>query len=132
MRDADLTMAQHLWARGYDTIWMIPNIYAVGTNGKIADGCRAIEAIRVIYDLYRFPQNLRSARNRVKRGVLVSEQVQNHTAGSTQQQKGRVLVAAHAEENPVQSAERRYLQEHGSVAYDQLLKRLFDELFPAE
>jgi hypothetical protein len=28
MRDADRTMAQHLWARGYQTISIIPNIYA--------------------------------------------------------------------------------------------------------
>jgi hypothetical protein len=132
MRDADRTVAQHLWARGYQTIWIIPNIYAVGTDGRIAEGCRAIEAIRVIYDLYRFPQNLRSARERVKRGVLASEQVQNRITDSAQQQKGRILLAANAEENLVQSAERRYLQEHGSLAYDQLLKQLFDELFPAE
>jgi hypothetical protein len=131
MRDAELTVAQHLWARGYQTIWVMPNIYAVGSDGKITEGCRAVEAIRVIYDLYRFPQNLRSARDRVKRGVLESQQVQNRTADSTQQRKGRVLLAARAEENPVQSAERRYLQEHGSLAYDQLLKQLFDELFPA-
>lgn len=109
----------------------MPTIYAVGTDGKVADGCRAIEAIRVIYDLYRFP-NLRSARDRVKGGVLVSEQVKNHVADSTSHPKRGVLLTAHAEENPVQSAERRYLQEHGSLAYDQLLKRLFDELFPAE
>ncbi len=131
MRDAEYTVAEHLWGRSNQTIWTMPNIYAVGTDGKVADGCRAIEAIRVIYDLYRF-QNLRSARDRVKRGVLVSEQIKNHSAGSTPQTKRGVLLAAHAEENPVQSSERRYVQEHGSLAYDQLLKRLFDELFPAE
>lgn len=46
--------------------------------------------------------------------------------------KGELSVDTHAYDNPVRSAERRYLQEHGSLAYDQLLKRLFDELFPAE
>jgi hypothetical protein len=109
----------------------MPNIYAGGGDGKVADACRAIEAIRVISDLYRFPQNLRSARDRVKRGVLVSEQVKNRPADASPQRKGGVLLAAH-EENPIRSAERRYLQEHGSLAYDQLLKRLFDKLFPAE
>jgi hypothetical protein len=132
MRDAEYTVARYSWVRGNQTIWTAPNIYAAGSDGKVADGCRAVEAIRVIYDLYRFPQNLRSARDRVKRGVLASEEVQNRMADSTQQRKGRVLLAAPAEDNPVQSAERRYLQEHGSLAYDQLLKHLFDELFPAE
>jgi hypothetical protein len=128
MRDAELTMAQHLWARGYQMIWLIPNIYAVENDGRIADGCRAIEAIRVIYDLERF-QNLRSARDRVRKGVLVSEQVKNQTAGSTPA-KTRATLAAHADDNPVRSAEQRYFQGHGSLVYDQLLKRLFEELFP--
>jgi hypothetical protein len=132
MRDAEHTVAEYLWARGDQTIWTMPNVYAIGTDGKVADSCRAIEAIRVIYDLYRLPQNLRSARDRVRRGVPLSEQVKNRVADSTPQPKGSVLLAAHAEENPVQSAERRYLQDHGSLAYDQLLKRLFDELFPIE
>ena len=131
MRDAEYTIAKHLWIRGNQTIWTMPNIYAGGSDGKVADACRAIEAIRVISDLYQFPQNLRSARDRVKRGVLVSEQVKNLTADSAPAQKGRVLLAAR-EENPIQSAERRYLQEHGTLAYDQLLKRVFDELFPVE
>jgi hypothetical protein len=132
MRDAEYTVARHLWGRGNQTIWTAPNVYAAGSDGKVADGCRAIEAIRVIYDLYRFPQNLLCARERIRRGVLLSEELKNRTADSTPQRKGRVLLAAPAEENPVQSAERRYLQEHGSLAYDQLLQRLFDELFPAE
>jgi hypothetical protein len=63
---------------------------------------------------------------------LVSEKVKNRRADSTPQTKGSVLLAAHADDNPIRSAELRYLQEHGSLAYDQLLKRLFDELFPAE
>lgn len=131
MRDAEHTVSLLLWARDQQTIWTMPNIYAVGEDGTVSDGCRAIEAIRVIYDLDHF-QNLRSARDRVQRGVLVSEQVKNRTAESTPQTKRRVLVAAHPDDNPVRSAENRYFQEHGSLAYDQLLKRLFDELFPAE
>jgi hypothetical protein len=131
MRDGSHTVAQLMWARGNQTIWTMPNVFALGPDGKVADGCGAIEAIRVIYDLERF-QSLRSARDRAQRGVLVSEQVKNRVAGSTQQMKGSVLLAAHADDNPVRSAERPYLQEHGSIAYDQLLKRLFDELFPVE
>ena len=45
---------------------------------------------------------------------------------------GTVRIETHADTNPVHSAERRYVQEHGSEAYTQLLLRLFDELFPAD
>ncbi len=131
LRDAELTVAKYLWACGNQTIWTVPNIYALRADGKIGDGCRAIEAIRVIYDLDRF-QNLRAARDRIRRGVVASEEAKHVSADSTpQSQRGAVLVAR-ADHNPVRSAERRYLQEHGPAAYDLLLKRLFDELFPAE
>jgi len=63
---------------------------------------------------------------------LVSEQVKIHIAGSKPQTKGSVRLSTRADDNPVRSAESRYFQEHGSLAYDQLLKRLFDELFPEE
>lgn len=131
MRDAERTVAQYLWARDSQTIWTMPNIYTIGTDGKVAEGCRAVEAIRVIYDLDRF-QNLRSARDPVRRGVFVSEQVKNRTASSTPQTKRGVLLTIHTDDNPVRSAERRYLQERGPLTYNQLLTRLFDELFPAE
>jgi hypothetical protein len=132
MRDAERTVAQHLWARGNQTIWTMPNIYAVGTDGKVADGCRAIEAIRIIYDLDSLFQNLRNARGRVRRGIVVSEEAKNRIATSNPRPQTSVRFEAQADTNPIRPAERRYLQEHGSLAYDQLLKRLFDELFPAE
>ncbi len=91
MRDAERTMAQHLWARGYQMIWMIPNIYAVGTDGRVADGCRAIEAIRVIYDLDRF-QNLRSARDRVRKGILSIRAGENPHGRFNSRDKGECSI----------------------------------------
>ena len=131
LRDAEFTVAKHLWARGSQTIWTVPNIYALGTDGKVDDGCRAIEAIRVIYDLDRF-QNLRAARDRIRRGVVASEEAKHVSADTTQRPKGSVLLVAQPDENPIRPAETRYVQEHGSAVYGQVLKRLFDELFPAE
>ena len=42
------------------------------------------------------------------------------------------LFAGGAVPDPVNPAARRYQQEHGGHEYDQLVRRLFDELFPAE
>ena len=47
------------------------------------------------------------------------------------QAHGSVLLAADVEEDPIQSAGYRYAQQRGSLAYDQLLKPLPDEVFPA-
>ena len=128
LRDSEFTGARYMWARKSQQIWTVPSIYAVGDDGKVAEGCRAIEAIRVIYDLYRLPQNLQGARDRVKRGVLVSDLVKN--VSDSTPRHGVVRLDVHTYVNPVEDAERHYLQEHGPVEYEHLMKRQFDELFP--
>src|SRR5579863_3294356 len=132
MRDAQFTMAQMMWVRANQTIWTMPNMYALGSDGKVADGCRALDAIRVIHDLVGLFQNLRAARERVQKGIVVSDKIKKPT--EEQKTQGRTVgrLEAHLDSNPIRPAELRYLQDHGSVAYDLLLVRLFDELFPAE
>jgi len=132
MRDASFTVAQLMWARGNQTIWTMPNVFALGLDGKVADGCRALDAIRVIHDLESLFQNLRGARDRLRKGIVPSEEIKKRVGDPNAQPHGTVRLEAHADTNPIRPAEQRYVQEHGSVAYDQLLARLFDELFPAE
>jgi len=132
MRDGSYTIARLIWARGNQTIWTMPNVFASGADGKVAEGCRALEAIRVIHDLEGLFQNLRGARDRLQKGIVPSEEVKKRLGEPNVQPRGTVRLEAHADTNPVRSAEQRYVQEHGSVAYDQLLARLFDELFPPE
>jgi hypothetical protein len=132
MRDGSFTVARLMWARGNQTIWTMPNGYALGSDGKVADGCRAVEALRVMHDLDGLFQNLRGARDRIQKGIVPSKEVKKRVAETNPQPHGTARIEAHADTNPIRPAERRYMQEHGSVAYDQLLARLFDELFPAE
>jgi hypothetical protein len=131
MRDAELTAARYLWARGSQTIWTVPKIYAVGTDGEVAEGCRAIEAIRVIYDVDGF-QNLLGARDRVRSGIVASNEVKTRVEYPNAQRHSTARLEAHVDTNPIRPAEQRYVQEHGPAAYDQSLNRLFDELFPSD
>jgi len=131
MRDGSFTVAQLMWARGNQTIWTMPNVYALGSDGKVADGCRALDAIRVIHDLDDLFQNLRGARDRLQKGVVPSEEIKKHAGNTNAQPHSTARLEAHADTNPIRPAEQRYVQERGSVAYAQLLARLFDELFPA-
>jgi hypothetical protein len=131
MRDGSFAFAQLMWARGNQTIWTMPNVFALGSDGKVADGCRALDAIRVIHDLESLFQNLRGARDRLQKGVVPSEEIKKHAGNPNAQPHSTARLEAHADTNPIRPAEQRYVQEHGSVAYDQLLARLFDELFPA-
>jgi hypothetical protein len=131
MRDGSFTVAQLMWARGNQTIWTMPNVYALGSDGKVADGCRALDAIRVIHDLDDLFQNLQGARDRLQKGVVPSEEIKKHVGNPNAQPHSTARLEAHADTNPIRPAEQRYVQERGSVAYAQLLARLFDELFPA-
>jgi hypothetical protein len=132
MRDGSYTVAQLMWERGQQTIWTMPNVYALGPDGKVADGCRALEALRVIHDLDGLFQNLRGARDRLQRGIVPSEEIKKRAGEPRTQTHGWVRPEFHAETNPIRPSEQRYVQEHGSAAYARLLVRLFDELFPAE
>ena len=129
MRDAEFVVAQRMWARGIQTVWTMPNIFAVGPNGKVAEGCRAIETVRVIHDLDALFQNLRIARDRVKKGIVLSDEIKNHVGGANSRPQTVSRLEAHSDNSPVRLAEQRYSQDHGSWAYQQLLQRLFDELF---
>ena len=133
MRDGEFTLAQFIWAQG-QTIWAVPNIYAVGSDGKVSpDGCRAVEALRVIYDLHALFQNLRAARERLQKGILASDEVAKRFTEANPRPKGTGVVTVRTEVvDPVRIAEYAYVTEHGSRAFSQLLERLFDELFPLD
>jgi hypothetical protein len=132
LRDGGFTVARLMWARRNQTIWTMPNVYALGPDGKVADGCRAVEVIRIIHDLDALFQNLRSARDRVRRGIVPSDEVKTSAEGANSRPQAATRLVAHADTNPVRPAEQRYVQGHGSRSYEQLLKRLFDQLFPSE
>jgi len=132
LRDGSYTVAQLMWARGDQTIWTMPNVYALGPDGKVADGCRALESLRVFHDLEGLFQNLRGARDRLQRGMVPSEEVKKRAGEPNPQPHITFRLEAHADTNPIRPAEGRYVQEHGGEAYSQLLARLFDDLFPSE
>jgi hypothetical protein len=132
MRDGSLTVARLMWARGNQTIWTMPNVYALGPDDRVADGCRALESIRVIHDLEGLFQNLRGARVRLQKGIVPSEEIKKRVGEPNRQLHSTAGFEAYVDTNPIRPAEQRYVKEHGSVAYDQLLAHLFDELFPPE
>jgi hypothetical protein len=105
-------------------------VYALGPDGKVADGCRALEAVRVIHDLDDLFENLRGARDRLRRGIVVSEEVKKRLGQPSPQPHSTARIEAHVNTNPIRPAERRYVQEHGSVAFDQILARLFANCLP--
>lgn len=131
MRDGQLTASRMLWSRGQQTVWTMPNAFALSTDGKVADGCRAMETVRVMHDLDQLFQNLISARERLRNGIIPSDEFGKRSADTNARSVSTTArLELHADMNPVRPAEQRYAQEHGVLAYQLLLTRLFEELFP--
>ena len=114
LRDAFLTHDRLSWNRGSRNIWTVPSIYATQPDGKLASGCRAVESIRILWDLANMPDNLTAARYRVSKGELASDQLRK---SQTQPTAASVRVEMRNHNNPVESAERQYIKDHGIAAY---------------
>jgi hypothetical protein len=70
LRDATYTsVSRYLWPKElYRTIWAMPNIYALDGAGRVAEGCRALEALKLIHDMHDSFMSVRIARTRVAQG----------------------------------------------------------------
>src|SRR6266436_6548551 len=131
MRDMTLAVGQTMWSRGTNqTAWTMPNIFAVGADGKVAQGCRAVEAIRVIHDLDQLFDNLRSAREWLRRGVVASDAIKKSWENTNANEKTTARLGARLDTNPLRHAEISYVREHGADHFNQLVEMLFEELFP--
>jgi len=106
LRDAQYTVAKMMWnGDRLRTLWTMPNIYAVGPDGKVASGARAVEAVRILCDMARSFQNIQSARNRVQKGTLVSDQVKQPSADSAPKPKASGgSLSASSKPNPIRPA----------------------------
>ena len=132
LRDAQYATGQMFWEQDINrSIWTMPNIVAVGNDGKVANGCRALEAIRVVYLMSLSFENLRGARKRVEDGVVFSDELAKRASTQRMPSVHRVTLTA-LNTNPTSPAEQRYLREHGSLALNRLLITLFSQLFPDE
>jgi len=138
LRDAMYTGSRRMWNRDVfpQSLWTAPNIYAIGADGKVANGCRAVEALKIFYDLFSFPQTRQSARDRVQRGAVLSDLVQQRQQGQQgrtgQSPPAKSELGGFREANPVMTAQYNYIQAHGQTDYERLLERLFTELFPED
>jgi hypothetical protein len=84
LRDLEYSTANLMWSRGWNqSIWPMPDVYALGLDGKVAGGCRALEALRVFYDLDNQFGNLRAARKALAQGISFADQIRGRNTGNT-------------------------------------------------
>ena len=137
LRDMYYSTSVRMWERGWNqSIWTMPSIYALGADGRVASGCRALELLRVLHDLDSNFENLRTARLQMQQGIVVSDLLKKHEEAEKNalDKSPKTRVSARLEtrvvDNPVWTAERRYIDDHGQLAFSALLLKLFDQLFP--
>jgi hypothetical protein len=117
LRDGFWAGARAMWDRSPGNFWAVPSIYATRPDGGLAAGSRAIEAIRVLWDLANQPDNLKGARDRVAKGELFSDVLRQEQRRPPATSAMGSYVVARAYVNPVWAAQRQYIQENGMRAF---------------
>lgn len=126
LRDEFLATSRYFWNSGSRNIWNVPSIYATLPDGGIAPGCRAIESIRLLWDLANMPDNLKGARERVSKGQLVSDLIPK-----SPQAPVSLVVHGHVEtratSRPIKIAEENYIKLQGEKAFSHAVMAMLDD-----
>jgi hypothetical protein len=118
LRDAFLTAAHIARNRGSRNFWVVPSIYATLPDGRLAPGCRAVESIRVLWDLANMPENIKAARDRASKGVLMSDLYRKPPQSPRSSATGRAMLSAGVRNPyPIDLAQRKYIQLNGNKAF---------------
>ncbi len=131
LRDAFLSSANYFWQTGNRTLWTAPGIYAAGPDGIDPGGCRAIESVRILWDLANMPANLQAARSRVHEEQLVSDQVRR-LQDSPERRGGFITSTVEARErNPVEHAAQQFVARKGIREFSKVVAAMLETLLPA-
>lgn len=131
LRDSYYVSSQLSWVRGNQNIWTVPKVYALGANGKVANGCRAVEVLNILWQLANQPETLQGARNLIKKGEQMSDIYKNPSKPPAPGSE-RAYVTAQVTQmppNPVRQAALRYMNDHGVRGLNRAIEGLLEELF---
>jgi len=133
LRDSSYVGSQLSWVRGNQNIWTVPNIYALGPDGKVANGCRALEVLNILWQLGNQSELLEGTREQMKKGQLLSDSYKNPSKlPASGSERGHVTFSVTARMMPpnlVQEAALRYMKDHGARALNGAIEDLIKDLF---
>ena len=128
MRDSQYVVSQLSWARGNQNIWTVPNIYAVGQDGKVATGCRALEVINILWQLADQPEVLQGTRDLIKKGQLLSDMYKNPSKPPVRGSEKSFVSGRVVPPNPVQLAALHYMHDHGARALNSAIEHMLQNV----
>ena len=129
LRDMWYVTSQIAWIRGSRNIWTIPNIYALGDDGKVANGSRALEVLNVLYQLSRQPEMLDRTREFLQKGQLWSDMFKIPSGPPAPGSEKYFVTCRVAPPNPVREAAQQYKRDHGVDALNSAIETLLKDLF---
>lgn len=127
MREATRAACQLMWTTGNQTIWTAPQLYAVTPDGNLAQGCRAIEALRILHDIGNIFDNVLAARKRLQEHISTAS-----WRGSLDRVTVSCSVRLRVTTDLMRASETRYIHAHGTDAYYALIDRMVNTLFPSQ
>jgi hypothetical protein len=132
MRDAGYVSRRLYWARGMQSIWSVPSVYAVGPDGKVANGSRALEAIALLWSLASQTEDFDAIHAATQKGILLSDRIPHPEKPPASGGVGRVGVSAMLIARPVafpiDVAARQYIRDHGTSSFNHAVEGLLNGL----
>jgi hypothetical protein len=128
LRDGLFTSARIFWGLDRRNIWAVPSIYAMHPDGSLAPGCRAMESVRILWDLANMPDNLQEARERVQQGLLISDQFRRELDQPSTVSMNSGRVVARVTRNPVAIATSEFIDTNGAKAFGNTVATMLNNL----
>ena len=131
LRDSYAVTAKLAWAHGNQSVWTVPNLYAVGEDGKVANGSRALEALNILWQLGNQPEALQGTRDLIKKGQLLSDLYKTPSKPSAPGSAKAFVSVRMMPPNPIEIAAQHYRRDHGDRALNSAIEGLLKSLFAA-
>jgi hypothetical protein len=126
--DAQYVSARVAWSAESRNIWTIPGVFALGPDGKVAHGARALEAIRLLWLLANNTDDFQGIHAEAQKGVLLSDRIPHPEQPPA---PGKAQGGAAVFRNvsfPVEQAASRYVHDHGDRAMSRAIEDLLKDL----
>ena len=128
LRDAEYVSARVAWVGYEKDIWTIPGIFALGPDGKVANGSRALEAIRLVWQLGNLTEDFEGIHAEAQKGVLASDLISHPEKPPAPGHEQHGTLVFRTVSFPVQQAAFRYRRDHGDRAIDHAIEGLLKDL----
>jgi hypothetical protein len=138
VRDGEHLNARLSWNYGGKDIWSVPGVFALGPDGRVANGSRALEAIRLLWNLGNGTADFAAIHTDTQKGILPTDRFlqwqkqaiqpaqKEQNPGGEQRSVG--ITSFSMPSFPIREAAFHYTQEHGERSFEHVVEGLLKDL----